>query len=69
MLCCQCSDSSSNLIAEKRVSNSRAIRFEAIFADLEKSIEMLDRNVHPTLILVVLLGRLNLNLILKGSSI
>lgn len=42
------------------------IRFDAIFADLEKSIEMLDRNVHPTLILVVLLSQLNQNLILKG---
>jgi DNA polymerase-3 subunit delta' len=45
------------------------IRFDAIFAELEKSIEMLDRNVHPTLILVVLLTRLNQNLILKGSRI
>ncbi|HNW61192.1 MAG TPA: DNA polymerase III subunit delta' [bacterium] len=45
------------------------IRFEAIFAELERSIEMLDRNVHPTLIMVVLLARLNQNLIRKGSKI
>lgn len=56
-------------VMNKFVAAFSEIRFEAIFADLEKSIEMLDRNVHPTLILVVLLGRLNLNLILKGSSI
>lgn len=45
------------------------IRFDAIFAELEKSIEMLDRNVHPTLILVVLLTRLNASLLLKGRTV
>ncbi len=56
-------------VMSKFVTAFSEIRFEGIFADLEKSIEMLDRNVHPTLILVVLLGRLNRNLILKGSAI
>jgi DNA polymerase III subunit delta' len=55
-------------VMSKFVSAFSEIRFDAIFVDLEKSIEMLDRNVHPTLILVVLLSRLSQNLILKGNK-
>ncbi len=54
-------------VLAKFVGAFSEISFDAIFADLEKSIEMLDRNVHPGLILVVLLARLNQNLILKGG--
>lgn len=43
------------------------IRFDSIFSELERAIELMDRNVQVNLILIVLLARLQESLIIKGS--
>jgi len=55
-------------ILEKFVNSFDAIHFDAIFAELARAIDLVDRNVQVQLILIVLLARLQNSLIIKGSN-
>ncbi|RPI02764.1 MAG: DNA polymerase III subunit delta' [Calditrichaeota bacterium] len=45
-----------------------SIQFDAVFIEIEKAVQMIERNIQVNLVLIVLMRKLKNNMILKGRS-